>query len=103
MQITNPATEERYMLKVPFNYKSILDKLTQTDESDDYHNSLDILQYFCRIYNGFSNKQRKEYEILLNSKIAKTEGISNLVKPAYEMYKYYLKFTCKRYQLLPRS
>ena len=89
MQITNPATEERYMLKVPFNYKRILESLVKDNESNDFHNSLDILQFFCEIYTGFDNEKRKEFEVLLNSKVAKTETVSDLVKLAYEMYKYY--------------
>ena len=89
MQITNPATEERYMLKVPFNYKEILESLVKDNESNDFHNSLDILQFFCEIYTAFDNEKRKEFEVLLNSKVAKTETVSDLVKLAYEMYKYY--------------
>lgn len=89
MQITDPKNDEKYMLKVPANYKNVLDSLMSCDESEDYHNSHEILQFFCEIYTGFDNTKRKEFEVLLNSKVAKTEGVADMLTLALQMHKYY--------------
>ena len=89
MQIMDAKTEEKHMLRVPSNFKNVLESLIKKDENKDYHNSPDILQLFCEVFTGFDKNTKNEFEIILNSKIAKTESVADLLTLAYQMYKYY--------------
>ena len=89
MQITDPKDDEKYMLKVPSHFKDILNSIMDDDDCRDFHNSPDILQLFCEVYTGFDNTKRKEFEILLNSKVAKAECVADLLTLSLQMHKYY--------------
>ena len=90
MQITNPANNEKCMLKIPAHFKTVLDSLMSDAECIDYRNSREILQYFCEIYTAFDQKTREDYEVLLNSKVAKMVYLTDFVKLALQMHKYYV-------------
>ena len=89
MQITSDKTSEKFMLKVPSHYKDVLNGLMNDGECKDYHNSHEVLQLFCELYTGFTDKKREEFEALLCSKVATANTISDLVVLALSMHKYY--------------
>lgn len=89
MQIGSDKTDEKVMLKVPSHYKDILNRLMADTDCKDYHNSEDMLQFFCELFTELDHKDRSFYEVLLNSKVAKVRTISDLVTLLLQMYKYY--------------
>ena len=90
IQIHNPAKNEKYILKVPKKFQSVLGSLLPGSSQQDFHNSCEILQFFCEIYTAFDKKTREEYEVLLNAKVAKIEYLTDFVKLALQMHKYYV-------------
>lgn len=50
MQICNNQNGEEYMLKVPENYKHVLNGLMSGKECTDYHNSQEMLQFFASYF-----------------------------------------------------
>ena len=89
MQICNNQNGEEYMLKVPSHYKYVLNRLMDGTECTDYHNSQEMLQFFCELFTDFTPKKREEFETVLNSKVATANTISDLVVLALSMHKYY--------------
>ena len=70
MQINSYKNSERFMLKVPYRFKYVLDSLMNENETcKDFHNSKDILQYFCELYTNLNEEERREYELLLFTNI----------------------------------
>jgi len=89
MQISNNQNGEEYMLKVPENYKHILNRLMDGTECTDYHNSQEMLQFFCELFSKLDHKGRSFFEVLLNCKVAKARTISDLVALVLQRHKYY--------------
>ena len=90
MQITSDKTSEKFMLKVPSHYKDVLNGLMADTACKDYHNSQEMLQFFCELFTELDHKKRSDFEVLLNSKVAKTETISDLVKLVLRRNRYYI-------------
>ena len=89
MQIGSDKTDEKVMLKVPSHYKDVLNRLMADTACKDYHNSQEMLQFFCELFTKLDHKDRSFYEVLLNSKAVKTSTISDLVVLVLSMHKYY--------------
>ena len=90
MQISSEESPTTYMLKVPVQYKSILDNLMEEQSGQgNYHNSKQMLQFFCELFEELDHDGRSNFEVLLNSGIKKCETISDLVKMILQMHKYY--------------
>lgn len=90
MQISSDKTDDKIMLKVPSHYKDILNRLMADTDCKDYHNSGDMLQFFCELFTELDHKKRSDFEVLLNSKVAKSETISDLVKLVLQRNRYYI-------------
>ena len=69
MQIMDSKTEEKHMLRVPSNFKNVLESLIQEDKNKDFHNSHDILQLFCEVFTGFDKNTKNEYTILYDMRL----------------------------------
>ena len=102
MQIRNNQNGEEYMLKVPENYKHVLNVLMIGTEYTDYHNSQEMLQFFCELFSKLDHKERCDIEVLLNSKVEKTNTISDLVELLLGRYKYYCLYGVDSYEKLGR-
>ena len=89
MQIGSDKTDEKIMLKVPSHYKYVLNRLMADTACKDYHNSQEMLQFFCELFTELDHKDRSFYEVLLNSKVAKVRTISDLVTLVLQRHKYY--------------
>ena len=89
MQICNNQNGEEYMLKVPSHYKYVLNRLMDGTECTDYHNSQEMLQFFCELFSKLDHKERCDIEVLLNCKVAITRTISDLVTLVLQRHKYY--------------
>ena len=89
MQIGSDKTDEKIMLKVPSHYKDVLNRLMADTACKDYHNSQEMLQFFCELFTTLDHKDRSFYEVLLKSKVATARKISDLVTLLLQMYKYY--------------
>lgn len=90
MQINSHKNEQSFLLRVPFRFKYILDSLMKENENcNDFHNSRDILQFFCELYTSLSEEERREYEFLLNSKIQNPRNLTDLIVLLLTRFKYY--------------
>ncbi|MBQ2378550.1 MAG: hypothetical protein II297_09140 [Clostridia bacterium] len=77
------------MLKVPANYGKLLDAFGRGETAQDYRNDQAILKLFCDTYAAFSKKKREDFEVVLNSGVARTDTFADLVTLALQMHKYY--------------
>lgn len=102
MQIGSDKTDEKVMLKVPSHYKDVLNRLMADTACKDYHNSQEMLQFFCELFTKLDHKDRSFYEVLLNSKVKKTNTISDLVELLLGRYKYYCLYGVDSYEKLGR-
>ena len=89
MQIEDVASRETFMLKVPANYGKLLDDFGRGETAQDYRNDQAILKLFCDTYAAFSKKKREDFEVVLNSGVARTDTFADLVTLALQMHKYY--------------
>ena len=89
MQIHNPAKNEKYILKVPKKFQSILNSLMPGQAPQDFHNSREILQFFCEQFVELDDKSKCDFEAFLNSEIVKVDTISDMVVLLLQMNKYY--------------
>ena len=89
MQIEDVASREMFMLKVPANYGKLLDDFGRGETAQDYRNDQAILKLFCDTYAAFSKKKREDFEVVLNSGVARTDTFADLVTLALQMHKYY--------------
>ena len=78
MQIEDVASRETFMLKVPANYGKLLDDFGRGETAQDYRNDQAILKLFCDTYAAFSKKKREDFEVVLNSGVARTDTFADL-------------------------
>ncbi len=89
MQIEDMASRETFMLKAPSNYGKLLDAFGRGETEQDYRNDQAILKLFCDTNAAFCKKKREDFEVVLNSGVARTDTFADLVTLALQMHKYY--------------
>ena len=89
MNIENNRNGEKYMLKVPSNFAPILNKLMISGEEADYQNGKIMLKYFCGEFCQLDHINRSEFEFILNSRVAKTKSLADMVTLLHQMGRYY--------------
>lgn len=90
MQISSVGNSTKHMLKVPKQYKPILNELyADTTDVSDYHNSHQMMRFFCELFTELDYESRSNFEVLLNSGIARCNTLSDLVTLILSMHKYY--------------
>ena len=91
MNIEDRLTKETYLLKVPYAFRFIMQDLMDPEkEIHDYHNSNDMLMYFCELFCAASDKKRNTFEIVINSPALKVKCITDLITIFLELHKYYV-------------
>ena len=102
MQIHHPAKNEKYILKVPLKVKNILNELMPNNAPQDFHNSRETLQFFCEQFVELDYKSKCDFEVFLNSEIAKVDAISDMIVLLLQMSKYYRVVGADSYEKLGR-
>ena len=91
MNIEDRLTKKTYTLKVPYAFRFIMEDLMDPEkEIHDYHNSNDMLMYFCELFCAASDKKRNTFEIVINSPALKVKSITDLITIFLELHKYYV-------------
>lgn len=91
MNIEDRLTKETYLLKVPYAFRFIMQDLMDPEkEIHDYHNSNDMLMYFCELFCAASDKKRNTFEMVINNPALKLDKITDLITVFMELHKYYV-------------
>lgn len=91
MEIINKKENTTYMLKVPESFRFVLDDLMATEkESIDFHNSKQMLQFFCELFSSASHKKRSAFEIIINNPSVEVQKLTDLITVFMNLHKYYV-------------
>ena len=91
MNIEDRLTNKIFTLRVPYSFKFIMEDLMDPEkEIHDYHNSNDMLMYFCELFCSASDKKRNTFEMVINNPALKLDKITDLITVFMELHKYYV-------------
>lgn len=91
MEVNSEQHKEPYLLQVPEHFQHILDKMSGVNHvMVDYKNSASLLKVFCDKFCELSDKQKRKYELLINSKAVQPKTLADLLFIVLQIDKYYV-------------
>ena len=91
MEVNSEQHKEPYLLQVPEHFRHVLDKMSGVNHvMVDYQNSASLLKVFCDKFCELSDKQKRKYELLINSRAVQPKTLADLLFIVLQIDKYYV-------------